>query len=253
MRAQILMLVAGLAGCSKLLGIDDLSGPPLGDGGPGDDGRPPGDSAPPQITVSGTITRFLATNPTPVPLADYPVALVKMPGRVRIVNGMTDATGRYSMTADTGGAPLDAHLEIAGSVPFDLPPSVSHFAAPLTADVPVHNLQLNTNTGLRGGGQQAGDPIMTTTAVVRVFVANGDAMPVAGAAVTIETSTRVSYLGASGVDPSLTATSDRGIAFAFNATVGMVTVAGQLAGDPIAPSTIPIFAAGESHYLTLTP
>lgn len=240
MRVQILMLLVGAAGCSK--------NDPSGDGGAGD-------TAPAMVTVSGTITRFTTdpANPGPLPLENYPIALFKLPARVRVADGMTDATGRYSLTADTGGAPLDAYVEIAGSGPFDFPPTVSHFPSPITADVALHDVLINTNTGLRGGSAQAGDPLMATHAVVRVFVANRDAMPVAGAVVTIAPSTRVSYLAATGLDPSLTATGARGIAFAFNTTVGMVTVAGEVAGNPIAPSTFPIFAAGESHYLTLTP
>lgn len=236
---RIATLLLALAGCSGLLGIDDLSGP--GDGGP---------DLPSSITIRGALFQFATTDPQP--LANHPISLVQMPERVHLTDAMTGADGTFALTASTN-EPLDAHLEFAANPALDYPPGAAHFAGPLTADL-QHDLQFNTRGNLATGAQQANDPIQGTTATLRILVARSDATPVEGVALTISPAAKIVYLSATGsIDPALTRTSSRGVAFVFNAQVGTATIAGQLGASPIAPRSIPIFAARESHYLTLTP
>lgn len=247
MRAQILMLAVGLAGCSKLLGIDDLSGPDTGDDVPGDGSDDPdGPVVPEMVTVTGTLLRN--TSPE-APLANHPISLVKMPGRVHVADGTTEGSGRYTLTAPTGGVPLDAYVEVAGSSGLDIAPSMLHFVGPLFADVQI-DLSLNRITSLNSSASSSGDPRRTGTAIVRVFVAGANGTtPIAGAIVSFMPSVPVKYL-ADVVLSNGTATTDRGVAFAFNALVGANTVSANLAGNVVTRS-FPIFAGDESHYVPL--
>lgn len=252
MRIAICLLVAGLAGCSAVLGIDDVSGPGGSDDdvSPGDDVPSPGD-APPVVSPTVIVRGRLLENST-APLVAQPVRLVKMPGRVEVASTTTATDGTYTFTAPTGGVPLDAHVEVSPGGPRNSPPSIIHVGKVLDADITVRDVEIFGAAIIESRAQDGGDPRQAANAFVRVIVRHVDGTPAAGATIQIDPSAPVRYL-ADDLTTSRTATmtSGRGVGYVFNAKLGANTVAVAIEGLPLPSYSFPIFAGGEAHYVEM--
>jgi hypothetical protein len=93
-------LAAPLAGCASLLGIEDLTG--ATDDGP----------VLAQVVVSGVVQISQPGHPGYATA----VSLIK-PDGTALITGTSGADGKFSLSAPTGGAPLDVALHIVGQTP----------------------------------------------------------------------------------------------------------------------------------------
>lgn len=124
MRALVLLACSG---CSTLLGIDDLGGPP--DGGAVAD-RPVDVVVPGSLRITGTYLQAgLAGGGTPIPNAAIELISTTDTGSTTT----TDANGRFELVVVTNGQPLDGFFR-ATDPSGKVQPSETFFAFPLTQD-----------------------------------------------------------------------------------------------------------------------
>jgi hypothetical protein len=215
MRAALLAIA--LAGCGKILGIDDLHGP----GGNGTvDAQTDGASidAAPSVEISGQITEIdpLSFQSDPVP--NLPVELRGTPGDALLASGATDGNGRFRLNVQTHGAPVVGYVHAMGKVVNA--EDAYYFVRPLTADTILTNFVLFTQQGISLLAQFYGVAAPSPqNALVFTFVTGSDGTGKAGIAIQAGPNAgAVRYFDAQGniPDPSLTMTSASGIAIVFD-------------------------------------
>jgi hypothetical protein len=204
------------AGCSSVLGIEDLRGPGV-DAGP----------VAAQVTVSGTVKINNAGQP-PYSTA---VTLVQPDGTI-IATGTSDVHGEFALTASTGGVPLDVALHVSGSPPNSR--DVYFYPPPLHADHDAGSvlvlLEGDVANVVTSFGYSYSRPMMVIVADVRD--ARGD--HVAGETISTPVATVIVRYTKDGVPSSAFETSDDGIAYAFDydTVVTMVTATGAVRIPP---------------------
>jgi hypothetical protein len=217
MRAALLAIA--LAGCSKILGIDDLHGP--GPGGNGTvDAQPDGATidAAPSVEVSGQITEIDPISFASHPVPNLPVELRRTPGDVLLASGATDANGEFRLNVATGGAPIVGYVHAMGKV--INADDAYYFVRPLTRDTKLTNFVLFNQQGISLLAQFYGVAAPSPqSALVFTFVTGSDGTGKAGIAVQAGPNAgAVRYFDAQGniPAPSLTVTSASGIAVVFD-------------------------------------
>jgi hypothetical protein len=113
--AQIRSICAAaalLAGCSQVLGIDELSGPGGGggsDAGPRDAPSGDGPDAPtgPSITLTGIVIAYPTSGQPQQPLRNVQLAFVLAATGAQVANATTDNAGAFALTVPTQGMPVD--------------------------------------------------------------------------------------------------------------------------------------------------
>lgn len=255
MRAPLLLFTFLITGCANILEVDGLSGPGVD---PTDDDPDPTQPVPAMITITGTLLQLTTSSGTEMPLQSYPISLVKMPGRIHLVDGATDATGKYTLTAPTNGEPIDGHLEIPPkadtAVPSNgFPPTFIHFQRPLVADSQQPDLRIRTLNNIESFFSGTGEARRTNTSVVRMLILRENNVPAEGAVAITHPVTPIHYTDATSTGPNQTAfqTSVPGLAFALNASLGENTIRVQVDNDLIAPVRIQIFGPGENHQVNV--
>lgn len=240
MRALAIACVLG--GCTSLVGIDDFSVDDPPDPDPDSDDEP---CTGPAIKISGAL--FLGE-----PLKNYAVALVQLPKRVRLAEGTTDDLGDFAFTMPTCDPPVEVQLEIPASTVLDLPPTIQHFAGPLTTDT-QQAVRLLKKSAFTRAAQEARDPRQATAAMVHARAVLEDGTITGGASLAISPAARVAYGDNDGrIDNNLSATDGTFLgAYVSNAAVGTVTVRGTLGLKPIKPITFSIPAANEAHLVVV--
>lgn len=215
MRAALLIIA--LAGCSKIIGIDDLRGP-AGNGPV--DAQPDGASvdAAPNVKVSGQITEIDPTTLGGHPLPNIPVELRGTPGDVLLATGTTDANGQFALNVATSGAPVVGYVHAMGKV--INAEEAYYLLRPLTRDAMLTNFVLFTQQGISLLAQFAGVAAPSPqSALAFTFVTGSDGAGKAGIAVQSGPNAgAVRYFDAQGdiPDSSLTTTSASGIAVVFD-------------------------------------
>src|SRR4051812_19871751 len=215
MRAALLAIA--LAGCGKILGIDDLHGP----GGNGTvDAQTDGASidAAPSVEVSGQITQIDPISFASHPVPNLPVELRGTPGDVLLASGATDGNGEFHLNVATGGAPVVGYVHALGKV--INAEDAYYFVRPLTRDTKLTNFVLFNQQGISVLAQFYGVAAPgPQRPLVFTFLRGSDGPGKAGIAVQAgPNAVAVSYCDAQGniPDPSLTAASATGIAIVFD-------------------------------------
>jgi len=233
MRAALFAIA--LAGCSKILGIDDLHGP----GGNGTvDAQPDGASidAAPNVEVSGQITEINPLNFESDPVPNLPVELRGTPGDVLLASGTTDANGRFGLNVQTHGAPVVGYVHAMGKVVNA--EDAYYFVRPLTRDTALTDFVLFTQQAIAVLAQFYGVAAPSPqSALVFAFVTGPEGTGKAGIAVQAGPNTgAVRYFDAQGniPDPSLTTTSASGIAVVFGVPPVSVQFSANQSGQQLA-------------------
>jgi hypothetical protein len=215
MRAAL--LVIALAGCSKILGINDLHGP-AGNGSVDAQLDSASLDTAPSLQVSGQITQIDLNNFARKPVPNIPVELRGLPGDVRLASATTDANGQFGMTVPTGGTPIVGYVYAMGKV--INAQDGYYFVRPLTGDTMLTNFVLFTQDGLDLLAQFYGVPAPSPqNAFTVAFVTGSDGVGKADIAVQAGPNAgAVRYFNAQGSipDPSLMTTAASGIAVVFD-------------------------------------
>ncbi len=235
MKLALLALVASTSGCSKILGIGDLSGPgspaidgpvvidgalavdaPVGDAPIGVDAAPGDGGIPGTINISGDVVLIAPGAQTCVGCA---INLIR--GNQTLASSVTDTNGHFMLSAPTDGAPLDVSLFMPGHPELDSLGSRTFFPAPLRADRTTSVTMYSRGEVSRLANLAGENPNPNDTLVV-VHVRGADGYELAGAtvALTDQPTERIHY-GDSANDPlplgAATSTAIDGVAYAFGA------------------------------------
>ena len=214
-----LLAIALLAGCSNILGIEDLSGP---DNNPPVDGQggtdvPVGD----RITVSLAL-RIFDGAAGDQPLTNTMVEFAQLPGGMRLASGASDSAGRVTLSLPTSGMPLDGVFHVAGGAFNGVPyPPTSFYPLPLVADTTT-SVSILTDPFVDMFAMSFGEQRNATSAFIFVFVAlpGSDTMTAQGREgirVVGDANDRVHYDGPMGPDPTTQQTGPQGTAYIVNA------------------------------------
>lgn len=217
-----------------------------GGGSNGDGNNPDGNNgtadaavdAPPaavMLTISGTTVERTSGGSSPEP--DVMVAAYRSSDEnTALATTMSDAQGNFSLTISTNGEGIVGFLKAtkAGIVTTYLYPP-----RPVTADlamVPLNLVSESTFNLLKGfGSQQDGNGLI---ALIVLSGTEFTSTPVAGATIaTTPASTQYRYNN-NGLPTSTTATADDGIAYAFNAPPGAITVTATKTGSTFQPTML---------------
>lgn len=198
-----------LAGCGKLLGISELSGPDAGDGSTVD-------AAAVYRTLSGKVTKV--TGGTPVGTVDA------VSGGRTLAQTTIAGDGAYALQVPTDGAPFDVEVRIADTSATPTYDVHHVFYGPFAGDHAGIDVQLVTRADLLSLADLLGLPSTADLAQVLVEVRNAADAPVAGATVDALSAFPLIYYTADGVPTTSAATSDDGRAFLFNCKVGPTSV-----------------------------
>lgn len=213
--AALWLALALAAGCSSLLGIENLHGPP--DDGQIDSGVPA------QISVSGTVR---INQPGQPPYSTL-VELIRPDGSVAqsAMSGLGD--GKFVLTAATGGVALDVALHVVAQVS-DAREERMYFAAPLTADRDLATVLVLLDGDVQTLVTSFGDSYALPMTLYIVQVHDAQAMPVAGAMVAPQPSQVIVRYG--GGPASGTATTAEGTAYVldYNTQVTSLSASGAV-------------------------
>lgn len=208
---------------------------PADAGGPFDClGKPLPTTAPANVTISGTTEQVTLGGAQPLPstmVAAYPNA-----GGAPIATATSDATtGNYSLSAPTGGTPLDGYVlgRHAASGSTTYLDTYLYPPHPLTADQTqgvILMLTSGSNGTLSALSGLAGVTQDENKGVIGLIVADCNGMPLAGAMVTSEPMGTVKYDSGSLPSGDATATAADGRAYIFNVTPGTVNVRATING-----------------------
>jgi hypothetical protein len=217
--ACLAVAFVALAGCSSILGIEDLAGP--ADAAVGD-GKPLTDDA---VTGHVTVQGHVSINGPGQPALVTTVELVR-PDATVAATTTSDLNGAFVLTVATAGSPVDVAVHAKGDPETGLPDEYMYFAAPLAADRDV-TLTLLTQSDLQNLGLLFGIPFGPTTSFLNVVVEDAHASPVAGATVTTDQPNAiVRYVNTNGQpDPTANVTSVAGLAFVFSQMPGSMSLA----------------------------
>lgn len=234
MRALAFIL---LAGCSNILGIDDLAGPgsttvdaAMTDGEmPMVDAMTTDGAIPAQITISGSVSVNSITEPNVM------LELVDFASDVVISVTPVSPSGQYMFTVDTNGMPVRVYVRMPPDPTGRVPGTSIYPRGPLAADtqLEVRAISRNSVSDIRARCQV---PNSADHALVLVTVFGPNNAPLAGARVEIEPVTSPCYAGPNGVMPGYSSTDSSGYVVFPLAIVSAQTTVQAIAGNP--PMTI---------------
>lgn len=231
----VCLLVA--VGCGGGGGNGDGNNP---DTNPGIDAAIDAPPAAVMVTISGTVVERTSGGSSPE--ADVTIAAYRSSDEnTALATTTSDAQGNFSLTISTNGEGIVGFLK-ASKTGFTTVYLYPH--RPVTEDlamVPLNMLSESTFNLLAGfGNQQAGN------GVVALIVLSGpefNSTPVEGATIsTTPASNPYRYNSNTGLPTSTTATAADGIAFAFNAPAGAITVTAAKQGLSFQPTMVKSFA-----------
>jgi len=213
-----------------------------GGGGNNNDGMTP-DTTPTTFTISGTATSRGATGSAPeagVTIAAY----ANSDENTALAMATTDASGTFSLTITSSGSALNGFLKATKS---GFTTSYLYPPRPVTSDlamVPMNMLTTNNFMFLHTIAQVSRTP---NTGVIGMLVLSGAELtsaPVAGATISSSpASMPYRYNGSNGLpNSSATSTTADGLAYAFNAPVGAITVSAAKSGSTFQPTMLNVHA-----------
>ena len=214
-----------------------------GGGGGDDDGNVDAPVAPTTVTITGVASSRGLGGATPeagVAIAAYATS----DENTALAMATTDAAGAFTLTINTGGTAINGFLKATKS---GFTTSYLYPPAPITGNlmmVPM-NMLSTQNFGTLSTLAQANQ--MNGKGVIGVLVVSGPELtstPVAGATITTSpASMPYRYNGGSGLpNTTSTATQADGLAYAFNAPVGPITVTAAASGSTFKPTMLTIHA-----------
>lgn len=215
------LLLLACAGCSTVLGIDDLSGPLAGDAaGDGPSIEPDGPDVPPgNLLITGTV---LTVNLDGVPGAM--VDLVDQPAGIPSAATVSVDDGTFALVIDSNGAAFDGAALRVRSMQSSLATQV-YFREALSPDRPLTDvkLQLFGDTAIDELAAQCGQPPGPTKSLFVVFSVGSQGAAVPN--VPFTTAPGATFCtDHNGVFGPTADTGSSGIAFAFELLPGPVTV-----------------------------
>jgi hypothetical protein len=183
-------------------------------------GAPLPTTAPATVSLSGQTGQLTLTGLTA--LAGVSVTALATSNNAAIGSATSDSNGDFSVTASTGGSPLDAYFRASKSGFVD---AYYYPVAPFAADTSNVDFLIVTSTTLTLVADSLGVTQMAANSALVVMVVDCSGNPVSGATVSTSLGATVYYDG-SGSIPSATATSTNtdGIAIVFNVPPGTITV-----------------------------
>ena len=193
-------------------------------------GLPIPGNAPNPLTIAGTAFEFTINGQTPLQNVKVDARLVSDDS---IIAGpeTTPANGTFSISAPSGGVPIDGYFVATHAQKFDtlLYPPTPVYQDSNSVVVAMFDQQLVSLLGLLGFSQDS-----STNGVITMLVLDCDGNPVSGATVSSNPpAATVAYASGMLPDSSATATDSSGIAFLFNVPVGTVTVDAEVGGQSL--------------------
>jgi hypothetical protein len=200
--------------------------------------------APLMITLSGTATSRGLGGTTPVDGATI-AAYADADENTALATTTTNAQGQFTLTIMTTGTAVTGFLKATKSTfktSYLYPPTA--IAADL-AMIPMNMLttqNYDTFTGALANANQ--DPAKGVVAMIILSATDPMSTPVAGATITTSpASMPYRYNGSSGLpSQSATSTAADGLAYAFNAPVGAITVNANKSGSTFKPTSLKVHA-----------
>ena len=225
------LVLAALAGCSSILGIEDLGGP----GTTGPDGGAPADiMIGERIDLTGTGTLFDAQGQG-VSLANAQLDFVSKGGAA--LSTQTTASGSYTFAIPTMNQPVDGvvviHRDAVGTYPR------THNVPPVLTSNRTYSLVTFSGTFIQMMSQIAGEPHDPNATFVLFQLTNSANAGVAGIKIECEVGNRVIYGDASGFpNQSEVKSSSSGLAYIFNAQPVLGTCLATSAQNIVGQRTI---------------
>jgi hypothetical protein len=224
-------------GMKKLIGLL-LVAAACGGGGGGNndgmdpDGNPNSEAVPMMVTITGIASSRDIGGTAPEPGVTV-AAFATSDENTALATATTDAAGAFTLTITTTGTAINGFLKATKS---GFTTSYLYPPAPITGNlmmVPMNMLTTGNFMTLATLAQVTRTP---GTGVIGVLVVSGPELtstPVGGATITTSpASMPYRYNGSSGLPSgSATATQPDGLAYAFNAPVGAITVSAAKSGS----------------------
>ncbi len=180
-------------------------------------------TAPGSVELSGSTAELTATGLSP--LSGETVTALASSNDATIATTTSDSSGAFSVTASTGGAPLDAYFHASKAGIID---SYFYPAAPFAADATDIDFLLVTSTTLAAVTASLGLTQSATKGTFIIMVVDCGGNPVTGATVSTSPAGTVYYDGSNGIPSAAqTSTNADGLAVVFNVPAGSVTVGAQ--------------------------
>jgi hypothetical protein len=238
LKALVTLGLAGLAGCSCILGIEDLGGPnnPTPDGSLRDTG--PDVPIANQVRLSGVATLFDGPFGGMTPLANATLApFSRTPGVQTSGPVQTTSTGAYDFTFSTGGQAADVII-VAPNNGATTYPHTHNYPPILTRDLDFV-VNVFSEQAIQSISQFAGEPRDPTQTFIAIQVRDQLGNAAAGVALETENGARIQYGDSQGL-PTATEvqTSSSGVAFIFNSPPALGTLRAIQNGNVIGLRTI---------------
>ena len=228
------LVLAALAGCSSILGIEDLDGPgnSTPDGGSRD--ALPDMMIGDRVDLTGTATMF-DTQAQAMTLAGAQLDFFAK-GAVQQTT-QTAADGTYAFSIATMMQPIDGliivHQDAVGTYPH------THNVPPILTGDRSYSVTTFSASFIQMMSQLAGEPHDPSATFVFFQVTTSDGAGVAGITIACETAKRVIYGDASGIPrQGEVQTSSSGLAYLFNAPPFLGTCIANTPGGVVAQRTI---------------
>jgi hypothetical protein len=230
-----LLLALALVGCSatvpETMPGDSADAGTTSTGGGGDpspgSNTPPGGGVPDSITIAGQA--IVQDQTTATPQSDVAIGIYATGNDTTpLATAMTDASGNYSLSVPTHGAPIDGYIKATKSGLVDTyvypPTAMSADTSTATASM-ISTDNYSALTGIEGASSSKG--------MIILVVLDKSLNPISGATVsTTPSSGKEAYMNSSGEPFSSSSTYTDGLAFVFNVpTTGTVTVGANKAGS----------------------
>jgi len=240
--AALAALIA-LAGCGRLLGIEDLRGPDTVDAPPD---VPIGDT----VKITGIVRGVL--NGQQMPIASVRVELYRLPQDTPVATAISAQDGSYALDVPTNNMPIDGYLQ-ASDPQGQLDTTFHYLPRPVTAAATL-DLEMFSGSLLSQIATLYGTNHDPAAAAVFVTVIDPDDKPVAGVSVQAMQPTFVFHYNDPDRSPSPTAisTGPDGIALLFGVPSGTtITATGSLGGRTFPPASTRPTELASCHILTL--
>lgn len=193
----------------------------------------------------------------PSPLNALPgatVDLVKRSDRSVITTGTSDANGKVTLSAPTGGVALDALLRVTAP-PGDAGPRmpfVTEFQYGIQKDENANGVGVPAQSLIADNASAAGVTLDPSKTIVQVHVGNCNGNGFTNATVAVEGATVIYNKGGPMTfDTSMTATGLMGVGTAFNVAPGLTKISVTYMGQTITHETNTV--AGEIHWIFVKP
>jgi hypothetical protein len=205
---RLALVSLALAGCSSILGIEDLSGP----GGANPDGGGRVDAAPGARRIEGILTTFGVMGTDQIQ-PNTPIAFVPQIAGEPELSGITGDDGRYSFDYGEDTRPMQGFLRTnhtPASFTVSYPPP---FIAPIAFDP-----RMFTDSLIQDLASQSGTNANPQADFFVVLVTDAEGKPRRDMSVQLDVAVAQEFYATvdGRIDPMLLQTTDAGLAFAFN-------------------------------------